>query len=1234
MLAGPPAVAQTAQFSGAVTTILSTGLNTPYGEAVDANGNIFVADTFNNAVKEILASSGYTTVKTLGSGFAWPVGVAVDGNGNVFVGDQHNNAVEEILAAGGYTTVNPLASGFNNPMGVALDGNGNLFVADNGNGAVKEILAAGGYTTVNTLAAMSGPCGVAVDGKGNVYVAGPNKTAIVEIEAVNGSIPDSPTIVALGSGLNSPHGVAVDGSGNLFVADNNNNAVKEIVAAGGYTTVNTLGGGFDSPFGLAVDGYGNVFVSDSWNNAVKEILTAGANFGTVAIATGVPPTLPLFFSFATGGSIGAPAVLTQGASGLDFTDAGTGTCDTNGTNFVYKIDDSCSIVVKFAPTLYGPRYGSAALKDGSGNVIATGYLQGMGSAAQLNFLPATQTWIGPGPMAEPAGVAVDESGNVYVADTQNNRVLKETLSAGSYMQTVVPTSTLYQPAAVAVDGSGNIYIADTQNSRVLKEVPSASGYTESTIGSGLNITMGVAVDGSGNVYICDYDNQRVLKENPSGSGYTQSTIVDATSGINSCHGMAVDSAGNVYIADSGVSKVWKETLGAGGSYTLSNIGSGFYNPMDVAVDGNGSVYVADFGNHQVLKETPSAGGYTQSIVVDRWTAEDNGSDFIRLPMGVAVDWVGNVYVVDAWAAQVLKVDYADPPSGAYEYTTIVDTTDTQDGPLQFTVLNIGNLPLTFHGIATSSASFTIDSGTTTCAQSSPLAAGASCIVGVDFTPIVTGHVTGTLNLTDNEFNAGAPTYSTQSFALSGYASPPPLINPTVTVTPSSSTISEVQALKVTVTVSGGTGKPAPTGTIKLSSGSYASLPTNLVSGVATITVPGGSLAVGTDSLAARYAPDTASSSVYTGAEGWNAVKVYALTTPTVALTSTATAGTISYKDSITFTATVTASGAKPTGKVNFLDGTEQIGSGNLNSGGVGTYSTTTLIAGKHSITASYAGDTNYTPATSNAVSITVKQIVPSVNWAAPAAITYGTALGLAQLDATASVPGKFVYTPAAGYVPGAGSQKLTANFTPADAVDYASVPASVTLKVNKAVLIVTATSISLPYNQPIPKLTYSLGGLVNGDPSSVVTGAAAESTTAKRGSPAGAYPITITQGTLKAANYSFDCVNGTLTITSSGTTAAPTVTTSAATGIGSAGATFNGTVTANNATTRYWFTYGTSESSLSSSTAKAGSLKGTTTTVVHATVTGLKPKTIYYFQAHASNSVGTRSGAVLSFQTN
>jgi len=80
----PSAVAQTAHFAGNILT-LGSGFSNPYGVAVDASGNIFVADYSNNAVKEILAAGGYTTVNTLGSGFAIPTGVAVDANGNVFV---------------------------------------------------------------------------------------------------------------------------------------------------------------------------------------------------------------------------------------------------------------------------------------------------------------------------------------------------------------------------------------------------------------------------------------------------------------------------------------------------------------------------------------------------------------------------------------------------------------------------------------------------------------------------------------------------------------------------------------------------------------------------------------------------------------------------------------------------------------------------------------------------------------------------------------------------------------------------------------------------------------------------------------------------------------------------------------------------------------------------------------------------------------------------------------------
>ena len=197
-------------FSPSTRTTLGSGFVNPFGLAVDGGGNVFVADTNNNAVKEILAAGGYTAVSTLGSGFNGPQGVAVDGNGNVFVADSGNNPVKEIPAAGGYATVSTLGSGFNGPQGVAVDGNGNVFVADSGNNAVKQIPAAGGYATVSTL----------------------------------------------GSGFNGPQGLAVDGNGDVFVADSGNNAVKEILAAGGYATVSTLGSGFNGPQGVAVDGTG------------------------------------------------------------------------------------------------------------------------------------------------------------------------------------------------------------------------------------------------------------------------------------------------------------------------------------------------------------------------------------------------------------------------------------------------------------------------------------------------------------------------------------------------------------------------------------------------------------------------------------------------------------------------------------------------------------------------------------------------------------------------------------------------------------------------------------------------------------------------------------------------------------------------------------------------------------------------------------------------------------------
>jgi sugar lactone lactonase YvrE len=256
-----------------IQSVLGSGFFSPQGMTVDGAGNVFVADSGQNAVKEIVAAGGYTTVNTLGSGFNDPVSVALDGAANVFVADQDNRAVKEILAAGGYTIVNTLGSGWSFPDGVAVDGAGNVFVADQGTGTVVEIVAAGGYTTVNTVGSgYANPSGVALDGSGNVFVTDPGSSAVDQIPAscIAGA-NNSSCMLNLGSGFEFPYGVAVDANDNVFVADSGTNLVSEILAAGGYTTLQTLGSGSNFPYGAAVDGSGNVFVADTGNNVVKKL---------------------------------------------------------------------------------------------------------------------------------------------------------------------------------------------------------------------------------------------------------------------------------------------------------------------------------------------------------------------------------------------------------------------------------------------------------------------------------------------------------------------------------------------------------------------------------------------------------------------------------------------------------------------------------------------------------------------------------------------------------------------------------------------------------------------------------------------------------------------------------------------------------------------------------------------------------------------------------------------------
>jgi hypothetical protein len=185
--------------------------------------------------------------------------------------------------------------------------------------------------------------------------------------------------------------------------------------------------------------------------------------------------------------------------------------------------------------------------------------------------------------------------------------------------------------------------------------------------------------------------------------------------------------------------------------------------------------------------------------------------------------------------------------------------------------------------------------------------------------------------------------------------------------------------------------------------------------------------------------------------------------------------------------------------------------------------------------------TTQSPVSSAAFTINIPLPAPPITWANPTAITYGAALSAAQLDAKSTVAGTFAYSPALGAVPSAGTQTLSATFTPANTAKYAVTTVTVPLVVNKVKLTVTAKNLAMNYGAAMPALTHSFAGFVNGDkPATALTGAPALATAATSASPVGAYPITISQGTLAAANYAFVFDNGTLTIKQAPLTVAAT----------------------------------------------------------------------------------------------
>ncbi|HEY1717245.1 MAG TPA: hypothetical protein VGH42_03000 [Verrucomicrobiae bacterium] len=661
----------------------------PFGVTVDNGGNVYIADGANNTIRKITSAGVVSTIAgfagTSGSAdgtgsnarFSAPRGLAVDGAGNLYVADLGNHTIRKLTPSGTNWTVSTIAglagiSGTNDgtgslarfyrPTGIAVDTASNLYVADYNNYTIRKIAPVGTNWVVSTIAGLAGsentndgtgslarfegPSGIAVDGADNLYVADSLDEAIRKITPVGnnwmvstfvGSARFSGSTDATGAAarFNFPAAVVLDGAGNLYVADGNNNAVRKVTSAGVVTTIAGLpsalsgnadgtGGGarFYEPQGIGMSSSGILYVADTDNNEIRKVTTAGV-VSTIAGAA---------------------------AEG-----------NANGAGSVARFNYPYGIAVDGAGNLYVSDQNNDTIRqvtsagvvsDMAGSVTNSGSADGAGSTAQFD---------------EPHGVAVDNNGNVYVADFVNFTIRKITPAgvvstiAGLAGNTGSTDGTnngarFNFPDDVAVDSAGNLYVADTHNETIRKlkpmagttnwvvttiaGLPGSSGTTDGPNNlARFNAPVAVAVDNNTNLYVVDQVSfaSLIRKVTPVGTNWVVSTIAGApvtlggsADGIgtnaqfSTCDGIAVDSADNLYVTDSNNHTIRKLTQ-FGASWAVSTIGglvgsvgnvdgtgnaTRFGIPNGITVDTNGNVYVADGGG------TIRKGGFTAFTAIN------------------------------------------------------------------------------------------------------------------------------------------------------------------------------------------------------------------------------------------------------------------------------------------------------------------------------------------------------------------------------------------------------------------------------------------------------------------------------------------------------------------------------------------------------------------------------------------------------------------------------------------
>jgi hypothetical protein len=524
----------------------------------------------------------------------------------------------------------------------------------------------GNRDDVGSDARFNGPIGLAVDRNGNVYVTDYNNETIRkitpggEVKTVAGTgVFGSADGIRTGASFGYPLGIAIGGAGNVYVADSGNGTVRMITAdsmvstlagsAGQLAYVDAKGNNarFDHPWGLAADGAGNVYVADAKENVIRKITPQGDVTTVAGDKTGV-------------------AGSKDGAGGVAQFNNPSGVA-IDGQDILYVADTGNNTIRKITPngndvnvsTLAGTARPDGGFADDP---------SGTGAAARFSA---------------PYSVAVDATGNLYVADARNNVIRK--ITPNKVVTTLAGTAgtpgdidgagaaaRFSVPSGVATDTGGNVYVADNLNNSIRKITPAGAVTTLAglTAQSGsvngiggaarFNNPTGLAVDAAGTVYVADTGNQTIRKV-AAGAVVTTLAGVGGMSGYSdtapalfaSPAGLATDAAVNVYVGDAVNSAVRK--ISPTGTVSTPAKGLPIMSPNGVAIDAGGNVYVADPRGNSILKV---ANGFVSTFAGTGHAGSDNGDRKTATfgnPQVIAIDTAGTLYVADTGNNMIRKI---------------------------------------------------------------------------------------------------------------------------------------------------------------------------------------------------------------------------------------------------------------------------------------------------------------------------------------------------------------------------------------------------------------------------------------------------------------------------------------------------------------------------------------------------------------------------------------------------